>query len=141
MSRAEPPESPLRGDAFLVEVDGLSTASFSACAGLGSEVDVLAYREGGSSILRWFRGVVRPMNLVLEKGVTRGSYLFDWFISGEPRDGAIVLIDNEGDERSRWSFHGGWPRAWFGPELDASAPSVALERVEIVHEGIECVRR
>jgi phage tail-like protein len=130
-------EELLRSDSFHLEVDGLSTAGFARCSGLGERFEVLAYREGGLGSLRQFRGAARSGRFVLERGLVRDRALWEWFRRGDPRDGAVLLLDAGGRERTRWVFRRGWPCAWSGPELDAEAAEVALERVEIIHEGVE----
>jgi phage tail-like protein len=125
---------------FHLEIDGISSAAFHACSGLGATTECVEYQEGGGG-LRRFRGERRFDALVLERGVVRGSELWDWFQEADPRDGAVVLLDSGGKEIVRWRFVRAWPRRWEGPGLDASRVGVALERLEIVHEGIEWVAR
>lgn len=127
-----------RRDSFHVEIDGISTGGFLRCSGLGGEVDVFEFAEGGTAVARRFAGDRRFSPIVLEKGLTTSRELYDWFLRGEPRDGAIVLLARTGDEWLRWEFVAGWPRSWEGPALDASSPRVAIERLEIVHEGLTC---
>ncbi len=126
-------------DCFHLEIDGLSTGGFLRCSGLGGEVDVLEFAEGGTVTPRRFAGDRRFSPIVLEKGLTRGHDLYDWFVGGEPRDGAIVLLGRTGEERLRWEFLAGWPKRWEGPSLDANSSEVAVERLEIVHEGLSCL--
>jgi phage tail-like protein len=125
---------------FHLEIDGISSAAFHSCSGLGATVDCLEYVEGGGG-LRYFRGDRRFDALVLERGVVRGSELWDWFVATDRRDGAVVLLGAGGREVLRWRFVRAWPRRWEGPKFDASRTEVALERLEIVHEGIEWVAR
>jgi phage tail-like protein len=37
----------------------------------------------------------------------------------------------------RWNFVRGWPAKWEGPALNAKANEVAIETLEIAHEGLE----
>ena len=53
------------------------------------------------------------------------------------RDGAITLLDPSGTAVARWTFSRGRPTEWRGPTLDAANVSVALEELEIVHEGLK----
>ena len=39
-------------------------------------------------------------------------------------------------ERVRWNLQNAWPSKWVGPELKASANEIAIETLEICHEGI-----
>ena len=130
-------EDLFRGDSFHLEIDGVSAAGFVRCAGLESSFDVLTYAEGGATKPRWFRGAESPGRILLERGLCRDRSLWDWYRSGDARRGAILLLDGGGRERARWSFRSGFPCRWQGPHLDARRAEVALELVEIVHEGIE----
>jgi phage tail-like protein len=38
---------------------------------------------------------------------------------------------------SRWNFVAGWPTKWTGPSFNATSNEVAIETLEIAHEGIE----
>jgi len=126
---------------FHLEVDGLSCASFTRCDGLGVRREVLAYCEGGAVAPRIFRGRELASSIVLERGVFRDTTLWSWYLRGDPRDGAVVLLGRNGEEVARWRFLRGWPSAWTGPSLDANEAAIALESLEIAHEGIEWVAR
>jgi phage tail-like protein len=49
--------------------------------------------------------------------------------------GVIRLYDSNDTEVMNWVLSGVRPAAWKGPDLDASASKVALETLELVHEG------
>ena len=129
----------LQSDSFHVELGGISAGGFLRCSGLGGGVDVFDYLEGGSEVPRRFVGTRHFDTIVLERGLTKSRQLYDWFCRGDRRDGAIVLLSRGGEERMRWGFSRAWPRRWEGPDLDADRSEVAVERLEIVHEGIECL--
>jgi phage tail-like protein len=128
-------------DSFHLEIDGISGGSFLRCSGLAARVDVFEHAEGGSDRARKLRGDLTHSNICLERGVVRGQELYDWFLKGDLRNGAVVLLSREGKETARWSFLRGWPCRWEGPVLDAREAGVALELLEIAHEGIQCVQR
>lgn len=127
-----------RADCFHLEVDGISEAGFVRCSGLGARREVFACYEGGAEAPRVLRGRVAYETIVLERGVAKDTTLYEWFLRGDRRDGAIVLVATSGEELARWRFVRGWPCAWRGPRLDASRAEVAVEALEIVHEGIAC---
>jgi phage tail-like protein len=128
-----------QSDCFHLEIEGISTGGFLRCTGLGGEVDVFEFLEGGTLTPRRFAGDRRFSPIVLERGLTASRDLYEWFAGGEPRDGAIVLLARTGEERFRWEFVAGWPRRWEGPSLDAASARIAVERLEIVHEGLTCL--
>ena len=127
----------LRGDAFCLEIDGLSTAGFARCVGLEASRRVVAYREGGCDGERLFDDGITPGRITLERGVTRDRALWEWFESGDRRDSAVVLLDGKGEERSRWWLRQAFPSRWEGPELNAKNAEIALETLEITFEAME----
>jgi phage tail-like protein len=126
---------------FLLEIDGISSASFVKCSGLRAAVEVFEHREGGASAPRRLRGDTSWSSIVLERGVTRDRELHDWFVKGDRRDGAVILLSQGGRESARWAFSRGWPCRWEGPILDASATQAAIEILEITHEGLRWIDR
>jgi phage tail-like protein len=132
---------PYLGCNFLVEVDGLVVAGFKECSGLSAEVEVETYKEGGVDYTehKLPKGV-RFNNLVLKRGVTDSTILWDWFASVAAglviqHVLFIVLRGPDGAEVKRWSFIGAYPVKWTGPDLNAESSAVALESIEFVHKG------
>ncbi len=125
---------------FHIEMDGISRASFVRCSGLASRRTVLVYREGGNETAHKLRGPEEHSNILLESGVTLDRSLFDWYVQGDRRDGAVILLGPGGEEVLRWSFSRAWPCRWQGPRFDAEGSAVALEVLEISHEGIVWTR-
>ena len=125
---------------FLLEIEGISSAAFVRCAGLGARVEIVEHLEGGHGVRR-FRGDIAHGNIVLERAVSADHELEDWFRKGDRRDGAVVLLSPSGKEACRWAFTRGWPCRWEGPVLDARAREAALELLEIAHEGVRWVAR
>lgn len=127
---------------FLVEIDGLTAAGFSECSGLSSETAVIEYREGSDpGHVRKLVGVRKFTNIMLKRGMTSSRELWQWHQStagGKPdrRSGNIVLLDDERREVARFRFVDGWIAKWTGPSLNAAGNEVAIETIEIVHEGL-----
>jgi phage tail-like protein len=128
---------------FLVEIDGIQQAAFAECSGLGSEIEVVEYREGGEgSPVRKMPGRVRYPDIVLKWGVTDSRELYDWhlkIINGtlERRNGSVVLKDDQGNDKVRWNFSGAWPSKWEGPTLNARGNEVAIEALTLTCERLE----
>jgi phage tail-like protein len=69
--------------------------------------------------------------------------LYSWhrqWADGDPaaprKNGSIVLLDRQGQEKARWNFFNGWPAKWTGPTFNAEANDIAIEALEIAHEGL-----
>ena len=139
-----PPQrnDPSKAFNFLVEIDGVNLAAFSEVSGLESETAVIEYRSGGDFVTRKLPGLTRYANIVLRHGITKDHELWDWrknIVEGNPdrRNGSIKLLDDQRNEVVRWSFRDGWICKWEGPALNAKSNEVAIETIEIAHEGLE----
>jgi phage tail-like protein len=131
---------------FKLEIDGIQQAGFRECSGLDATTAPVPYREGDEKqyTSRKLPGQVTYSNISLKWGITDNHSLYDWakkFIDGkgtvsERKNGSIVLMDSSGEEKLRWNFVFGWPTKWAGPSFNATANDVAIENLEIVHEGI-----
>lgn len=128
---------------FLVEIDGITMAGFSECSGLGSETGVIEYREGGDIAgIRKIPGLTKFSPIVLKSGITKSRDLWNWrkaIVDGriDRRSGSIILLDRERNPVVRWNFSNGWPSKWEGPHLKGKGNDVAIETLEIEHEGLE----
>jgi phage tail-like protein len=128
---------------FLVEIEGVVTGGFSEVSGLTAETEIKEYREGGlNEHMHRLAGPTRyPTNLVLKRGLTDADTLFKWYqdvIRGtiQRKNGSIVLLDAAGGETWRWNFTEAYPVKWIGPSLRGVAAEVAVETLEMVHNGI-----
>ena len=52
------------------------------------------------------------------------------------RDGSVVLMDEAHNDVLRWSFRQAWINKVEGPSLKATGNEVAIESMELLHEGI-----
>lgn len=132
---------PYRGYHFRVEIDGLTRGGFREASGLDTTQDPIEYREGSDPLtVRKLPGLTKYSNITLKRGITDDAFLWDWrkkAIDGkaERKNGSIVLISDAGEEKMRWNFSEGWPTKWSGPSFNATANEVAVETLEIAHEG------
>ena len=136
-------DDPYTGFNFLVEIDGITIAAFKQVSGLGSETEVIEYRAGSdkASTVRKLPGLTRYANIVLKRGVTQNAELWNWRKAIEQgtadrRNGSIVLLDDARTPILRWQFSNGWVSKFTGPDLNAEANEVAIETIEIAHEGL-----
>lgn len=135
-------KDPFRAYNFLVEIDGIARASFKECSGLDSTQDPIEYREGGEPLhSRKLPGLVKYSNITLKRGITDDADLWAWRKTAmegkvERKNGSIIMLDDTGAEKLRWNFVAGWPTKWTGPTFNASGNEVAIESLEIAHEGV-----
>jgi phage tail-like protein len=135
---------PFKNYSFLVEIDGISSSSFREVSGLDSEADVIEYREGGDTLTssRKLPGRVKYSNVTLERGLTTDRALWDWWqtvVDGnvQRRGVAITLLDDAGQAVLRWRLREAWIAKVEFSDLDAESNEVAIETIELAHEGLE----
>jgi phage tail-like protein len=132
---------PYSGFRFLVEKDGLVIGGFSEVSGLSSETRVLVIKEGGvNDHVHKFPEATEYPNLILKRGLTDCKKLWTWYrqVANGQIDRAtvsVILLDANGDEACRWAFWGAYPIKWIGPELKADSNAIAIEALEIAHNG------
>jgi phage tail-like protein len=129
---------------FLLEIDGITRAGFSECTGLNAESNVIEYREGNEAITpRKLPGLNKFGNVTLKRGITQDADMFNWHkavMDGDiVRDESmsIVVLDEKRQEVVRWNLRNAWPSKWMGPDFKANANEIAIEALEISHEGVE----
>lgn len=128
---------------FVIELEGIVVGGFSEVSGLQVEMETQDYREGGvNEYLHKLAGPTRyPSNLVLKRGLTDAETLWNWqqeVMQGPiaRKNGSIMLLNSAGEETWRWNFVGAYPVRWVGPELRAGTAEVAVETLELVHQGL-----
>lgn len=128
---------------FVVEIDGIDRGAFQEVSGFDSTIDVIEHREGGeNTTVRKLPGMTKYSNLVLKWGITDDMTLYNWHrdtVNGRPnfrRNGSIILRDRQQNEVARWDFVRAWPTKYDGPDLNAEGTDVAIETLELAHEGI-----
>jgi phage tail-like protein len=136
---------------FRVSVDGINLGSWASCAGLAVEFKSRRYTEGGNyeySVILPDRVDYRPVTLrramsaqesaVVQRWLT--GAVSGWFQAASPRDfgprtAEIELFDASGTVVATWTLRNVFPSKWTGPDLDATGSRVAIETLELVHEG------
>jgi len=127
---------------FRVEIDGITQAQFRECTGLGSTVEVVENPEGGRAHVTKIPGRIKYPNIVLKWGLTDSTELYEWHRAAlqgnvQRKNGSIVQLDFQGNEKARWDFVGGWPTKWDGSAFNAGGSDLTVETLEIAHEGVE----
>jgi phage tail-like protein len=133
---------------FLVTINGISDdgnavrGGFSEVGGLEVEVEPIEYRMGNESLgTRKLPGIRKFTNIILKRGVIGDLTFWNWMngvLSGNVQraNGSIILLDENRAEVLRWNFRRGWPCKWTGPDLNAKGSDIAIETLEICHEGL-----
>jgi phage tail-like protein len=127
---------------FYVTLDSVPQAVFTEVSGLQLEVAVENYEEGGNNgFVHRLPGRALPGSLTLKRGLARSNELLKWcaeIAQGQVkrRNLSVVLYDTTGNELTRWDVLNAYPMKWIGPQLAADGAVIALETLELAHEGL-----
>jgi len=134
---------PYRSFNFQLVIDGVPLGAFSECSGLTAEGDAVDYREGTdlASNVRKLMGLRKYTNIVLKRGYTQDKSLWAWYGNiangvADRRNVTIVLMNEEHQPVLRWHAENAWINKIEGPTFKASGNEIAMESVELVHEGL-----
>jgi phage tail-like protein len=134
---------PYRSFNFQLEIDGVPLGAFSEASGLTAEGDAVDYREGVDvqQNVRKLPGLRKYSNITLKRGYTQDKSLWRWYgniVNGQPdrRDVTIVLLNESRQPVLRWHAESAWINKIEGPSLKAAGNEIAMESVELVHEGL-----
>jgi phage tail-like protein len=133
---------------FTVKIEGVQVGRWQSCSGLRVDFKPAEIKAGGRyDSVKYLPGEVSYPKVVLKRAVvaSQSASLQDWlaaqaraWVNGETLTGTpvtITLYDSYGAAVLTWALTNARPSAWSGPDLDASASKVAIETLELVHEG------
>lgn len=123
---------------------GFAQISFSEVSGLDIETEPIEYRGGASREFNKIKmpGMRKFSNVTLKRGIVAGdNELYQWFNTVslntiERRDITISLLDQNHLPVVNWKIKNAFPTKVQGPALKADGNEVAIETVELCHEGI-----
>lgn len=128
---------------FTVDWGGVRIG-FSEVSGLTQEIQAIEYRDGSfpeySSIK--MPGLKKYSNITLKRGIVKSdNNFFQWLNTiklntVERRDLTISLLNEEHNPVMVWKVHNAFPVKVEGPQLKASGNEVAIESIELAHEGL-----
>jgi len=118
---------------------------FQEVTGLEMETQFIEYRPGNDPtyITQKIPGLKKHGNITLKKGVYAGdSSFWDWFSDVQTNmerreDITISLLDEAGTPVVTWEVRNCFPIKISGPDLKSDANEIAIESLEVAHEGFE----
>ena len=133
---------PLPGFAFKVDWNG-KNVGFSEVTGMTQELQMLEYREGNSPTYSTMKqpGLHKFNNVMLKRGMAKSDNdFFKWLNTVkmnkiERRDLTISLLNEQHQPVVVWKCHNAWPCKVEGPALKSSGNEIAVESIELAHEG------
>ncbi|KAA6439408.1 phage tail protein [Dyadobacter flavalbus] len=136
-------EYPLPKFHFQVDWGGAKMA-FTEVTGLDMEREIIEYREGSSKEYSKLKmpGLAKYSNITLKRGSFKGdNEFYKWWAENKletvkRRDITISLLNEEHQPVISWKIKNAWPSKVQATELKSDDNSVAIETMEVVHEGI-----
>lgn len=152
MARYTPP----CGFHFKVEfigVDGMGTDTeqrFQEVSGLSFEIETEELREGGENrfVYKLPKRAKYP-NLILKRGLLKGTALLDWLKSAmstyftvpvydfKPADILVTLLDESDEPAAVWNIVQAYPVKWAASEFNATSNTVVVETIELAYQYFE----
>ena len=135
---------PLPAFYFNVKIGSLGEIAFREVSGLDAEAQVIEYRHGNSPQFSTVKmpGLKKYSNVSLRKGVfVKDNKFFDWFnmikMNMVQRETVTIsLLDEEGNPTMVWKLTNAWPIKVTGISLKSDGDEVAIEQLELAHEGL-----
>jgi phage tail-like protein len=123
---------------------GATSISFTEVSGLSNDADPVEYREGSDSVRHRpkISGISKMSNIILKRGIFKNSQQFsDWQNriqnnTGERIDMIISLMNETHQVVRTWKVKQAFPVKVEGPGMKSGGNEVAVESVELAHEGI-----
>ncbi|MFK7971337.1 MAG: phage tail protein [Bacteroidia bacterium] len=128
---------------FQVEWGG-TKIGFTEVSGLEVETQVIEYRDGASPEYHKTKmpGMQQYGNITLKRGTfAADNEYYDWWNTVklntiERRDITISLLNENHEPTVVWKVKNAWPTKVTSTDLSADGNEVAIETLEIAHEGL-----
>ena len=128
---------------FQVEWGG-SKLGFTEVSGLSVETDVIEYRDGLSPeyVKTKMPGMQKYGNITLKRGTFKGDNdFYDWWNTValkeiERRDLTISMLNEKHEPVVTWKVKNAWPTKVQSTDLKSDGNEVAIETIEVAHEGL-----
>jgi len=125
-----------------VEIAGAWAGWFTECSGLGAERETLPVAEGGvNDHVHQLPKGVKHSRVTLKRGLA-DEQLWNWFVEGlydlkiKRQNVTIALFSTDFSQVKKWDLAEAYPVKWTGPGLKTDGNQVAVEMLELVHNGL-----
>lgn len=123
---------------------GGTNIGFTEVTGLDVETEIIEYRQGASPDFSKLKmpGLQKFSNITLKRGIfLNDNEFYEWWkaVHVDPlvrRDITISLLDDSHSPVLVWEVKNAWPTKITGTDLKADGNEVAIETMELAHEGL-----
>lgn len=117
---------------------------FQEVSGLDIEAQIIEYRHGNSKEFSTIKmpGIKKTGNVTLKKGIfVKDNGFWDWFNkikmnTIERQTIVINLLDESGAPTMVWTLSNAWPTKITGTDMKSDGNEIAVETIEVAHEGL-----
>ncbi len=127
---------------YKVEIDGLVVGGFSEVSGFDAFIDMIEYRvvDKVQTPIK-LPGLKKYGNITLKRGTINSDIFYKWMETGFEKDIdrktiTITLMGVNGNDVASWKVVNAWPIKYTAPDFNATSSEVAIETLEIAHEGM-----
>jgi phage tail-like protein len=128
---------------FSVTIDG-KEYPFQEVSGLETETQVLEYRHGNSPQFSTIKmpSIAKVGNVTLKKGVfVKDNNFWNWYsqikMNTIKRVTVVIkLLDEKGKPTMSWTLQNAFPTKITSTDLKSDGNEIAVETLEIAHEGL-----
>lgn len=128
---------------FQVEWGG-ANLGFTEVSGLDVQVDPIEYRDGASPeyLKTKMPGMQKFSNITMKRGTFQGDNdFYNWWNTValntiERRNVTISLLNENHEPVVVWKIKNAWPCKVTSTDLKADGNEVAIESIELCHEGL-----
>ena len=118
--------------------------AFQEVSGLEAETQVIEYRDSNSKTFSTVKmpGIAKYGNVTMKRGVFANDNIFwTWYnqikMNTIQRQTVVIkLLDQAGGTVVTWTLNNAWPTKISSTDLKSDGNEVAIDTIEIVHEGI-----
>ncbi len=128
---------------YEVTIDGKVAGGFSEVSAFDISTDPIEYREGNFPVNTAGKqpGLMKYGNITLKWGMTASMELYNWMKEVEGgtikrKTVVISLHDDLQKEIAKWTVISAWPAKYTVPDFNATGNEVAIETLELAHEGV-----
>jgi len=121
-----------------------STVSFQEVSGLDTETQPIEYRHGDNKLFSTIKmpGISKSGNVTLKKGIfVNDNNFWKWYdaikMNTIKRETVVIqLLDESAAPTMTWTLSNAWPTKITGTDMKSDANEVAVETIELAHEGL-----
>jgi len=129
---------------FSVDIDTQKNLAFQEVSGLDTETQIIEYRASNSKQFSTIKmpGIAKFGNITLKKGIfVNDNNFWAWYsqikMNTIKRVTVVIkLLDEQGNPTMTWTLQNAWPTKIQGTDLKSDGNEVAVETLEIAHEGL-----